>query len=514
MAEKPRERQTPAASRETTAIGDMAPEEFRYFGRRLVDWTAHYLGSMERYPVLAKVRPGQIRKRLPPAGPEEPESMEQILADLESIVVPGITHWNHPGFFSYFSITGSGPGILGELLSAAFNVNGMLWKTSPAATELEEAVIDWLRQWLGLPAEFWGIIYDTASTSTFHALAAAREAVPGTHCREEGLAGGPRLRLYTSEQAHSSVEKAAIALGVGLRGVRKIPVDDEFRLRPEKLEAAIREDLAAGRTPFAVVATVGTTSTTSVDPVPAVADLCRDYDLWLHVDAAYAGPAAILPEKRWVLEGCERADSLVTNPHKWLFTPIDASVLFCRRPEVLRQAFSLVPDYLKTDEAATNFMDYGIQLGRRFRALKLWMVMRYFGRRGVEARLREHLRLAAEFARWVDEHPDFERLAPTPFSTVCFRACPARLRAESGAAVVPGRAASRPHPDPGERLDGLNEQLLERVNGTGEVFLSSTRLHGRLVLRLAVGNLKTTEQHVRRAWELLCRELHSILAAP
>ncbi len=518
MADKPFPQQAPdaAAGQKSAAAGDMPADEFRHYGHRLVDWAATYLGSMERFPVLSRVQPGEIRRRLPAAAPEDPEPMEEILADLESIVVPGLTHWNHPAFFSYFSITGSGPGILGELLSAAFNVNGMLWKTSPAATELEETVVDWLRQWLGLPSEFWGIIYDTASTSTFHALAAAREAVPGTNCREEGLADGPRLRLYASEQAHSSVEKAAIGLGLGLKGVRKIPVDDAFRLRPDALEAAIEEDLAGGWRPFSVVATVGTTSTTSVDPVPAIADICRRYGLWLHVDAAYAGPVALLPEMRWVLEGCGRADSLVTNPHKWLFTPIDASVLFCRKPEVLRRAFSLVPDYLRTSEPATNFMDYGIQLGRRFRALKLWMVMRYFGRRGVAARLREHLRLATEFAGWIDEHPDFQRSAPTPFSTVCFRACPRRLGWEggSGHTDLPNQPDWGAGPSPEERLDRLNQELLDRVNATGEVFLSSTRLHGRLVLRLAVGNLKTTERHVRRAWDLLRRELEAMLSEP
>lgn len=475
-------------------LGDMPPEEFRRFGHELIEWVAEYLGSMERFPVLAQVRPGEVRSRLPASPPEHPEPMDRILSDLDIAIVPGITHWNHPSFFSYFSITGSAPGILGELLSAAFNVNGMLWKTSPAATELEETVVSWLRQWLGLPGEFWGIIYDTASTSTFHALAAARESVPGLNCRETGLAGGPRLRLYASEQAHSSVEKAAIGLGLGLRSVRKIPVDAEFRLRPDALERAVEEDLGQGWVPFCVVSTVGTTSTTSVDPTAQVAALCRRYGLWLHVDAAYAGPAAILPEMRWILDGCHEADSLVTNPHKWLFTPIDASVLFCRRPEVLKQAFSLVPDYLKTADEATNFMDYGIQLGRRFRSLKLWMVMRYFGRSGIEARLRDHLRLAAGLAGWIDAHPDFERMAPVPFSTVCFRAHP--------------REGSE---DPSE-LDRLNQDLLDRVNATGRVFLSSTRLHGRLVLRLAIGNLKTTEAHVLQAWELLCRELPAVLS--
>lgn len=474
--------------------GDMDPEVFRTYGHRIIDWIADYLAHPDCYPVLAQVEPGQIRRQLPQAPPHEAESMEAILSDLEHIIVPGLTHWNHPAFFAYFSITASGPGILGELLCAAFNVNAMLWKTSPAATELEEVVLEWLRQMLGLPPEFRGIIYDTASISSLHAIAAAREAVPGVKAREEGLAGRPdvpRLRLYMSEQAHSSIEKAAITLGIGQAGVRKIPVDDEFRLVPAALARAIEEDLTEGWRPFCVVATVGTTSTTSVDPVPAIADICQQYHLWLHVDAAYAGSAAIMPEMRWVLEGCERADSIVVNPHKWLFTPIDLSAFYCRRFDVLRQAFSLVPEYLRTpdDEAVRNYMDYGVQLGRRFRALKLWMVIRWFGQRGLVARLRRHIQLAQQFASWVDADPDFERLAPTPFSVVCFRARPRDLVGLS--------ENVEPY------LERLNGALLEAANRTGQAYLSHTRLRDKLTLRLAIGNLRTTEEHVARAWELL-----------
>jgi aromatic-L-amino-acid decarboxylase len=420
--------------------------------------------------------------------------MESILADVERVLVPGLTHWNHPAFMAYFGITASCPGILGELLCAAFNVNGMLWKTSPAATELEQATLDWLRQMIGLPTGFEGIIYDTASISSLHAVAAAREAFPELGVRREGMAGRPelpRLRVYASEQAHSSIEKAALTLGLGQAGVRKIPVDADFRMSPSALAEALREDLEAGWRPFCVVATVGTTSTTSVDPVPAVAEICEQHGLWLHVDAAYGGSAAILPEMRWVLQGCERADSLVVNPHKWLFTPIDCSAFFCRRMEVLRRAFSLVPEYLKTEQDAVvrNYMDYGVQLGRRFRALKLWMVIRFFGLSGLQARLREHIRLAQSFAAWVDGDPEFERMAPAPFSTVCFRALP-----------VGGE----------EEADRLNEALLEAVNRTGEVFLSHTRLRGRLALRLAVGNIRTDEPHVQLAWTLLKRELRRL----
>jgi aromatic-L-amino-acid decarboxylase len=426
-----------------------------------------------------------MRAALPPSPPERGEPLADILADVDRHIVPGITHWNHPSFFAYFSITSSAPGILGEMLSAAFNVNGMLWRTSPAATELETVVMDWLRQLLGLPEGLFGVIQDTASASSLVALAAAREAVPGLDARRRGLMGQARLCVYASEQAHSSIEKAAIVLGVGQDGFRKIPVDDAFRMDPEALARAISEDRAAGWTPFAVVATAGTTSTTSVDPVAAIADVCEREKLWLHVDAAYGGSAAILPECRFVLEGCERADSLVMNPHKWLFVPIDLSAFYTRRPEVVRAAFSLVPDYLRTpeDDLAPNLMDYGVSLGRRFRALKLWMVLRAFGREGIVDRLREHLRLARLFRQWVESDPLFEVMAPTPLSVVCFRA------------VFPGED------DAGH--DRLNDELVEAVNASGETFLSATKLRGRTALRLAVGNIRTEERHVRRAWELL-----------
>ncbi len=482
-------------------LGDMDLEDLRKYGYQTIDWIVDYLANPDRYPVLAQVKPGQIREALPRSPPEDPEAMDSILKDLDRIIVPGITHWNHPAFFAYFSMTGSGPGILGELLSAAFNVNAMLWKTSPAATELEEVVLDWLRQMLGLPADFQGIIYDSASISSLHAMAAARESLADLRVREEGLAGRPdvqRLRLYTSEQAHSSIEKGAILIGVGQRGVRKIPVDNEFRMDLAALRRAIEDDARSGWRPFCVVATVGTTSTTSIDPVPEIAEICNEKGLWLHVDAAYGGAAAIVPEMRHVLDGCERADSIVVNPHKWLFTPIDASAFYCRRPDILQRAFSLVPEYLRTSEGESvrNYMDYGIQLGRRFRALKLWMIFRYFGHKGLVDRIREHLRLAHQFASWIDGDPNFERLAPVPFSTVCFRVRPKDL--------VDLLEKSPRAADEVERyLDSLNEALLEAVNATGQVFLSHTRLRDRFVIRLAIGNIRTKESHVSRAWTLL-----------
>jgi aromatic-L-amino-acid/L-tryptophan decarboxylase len=426
--------------------------EFRRDGAAALEWVDRYLEGVRELPVVADVQHGGVRERLPASPPERGEPFDAVLRDLDDVIVPGLTHWNHPRFFAYFAITGSHPGVLAEFVTAALNVNAMLWKTSPAATELEALSLDWLRQLLGLPEGLHGHIEDTASTSTLAALAVAREEAPGG-------------AVVCSEHAHSSVDKAARLLGMPLR---KVPVDREFRLRPD----ALALDGAA-----AVVATVGTTSSTSVDPVPEIADVCERAGVWLHVDAAYAGSAAVCEEFRWALAGCERADSLVVNPHKWLFTPIDCSCLYTRRPESFRNAFSLVPDYLRTsEEDVTNLMEYGPALGRRFRALKLWAVMRCYGREGLQALIREHVRLARLFASWVDAEPGWEIAAPYPFSVVCFRR---------------------------EAADEENEALLARANATGEIVISGTRLDGRYVLRLAVGNIGTTEDDVRRAWDVL-----------
>ncbi len=467
-----------------SATGDVDLEAFRAEAHRLVDWITRYLAENERLPVLSRVRPGEVRGALPAVPPMLAEPLHDFLADVERVIVPGITHWNHPSFFAYFANSATAPGILGEMLSAAFNVNAMLWKTSPAATELELLVLDWLRQMLGLPAGLFGVIQDTASASTLVALAAAREAVPGLEARRRGLVGQARLRMYASEHAHSSVEKAGIVLGIGQDGFRAIPADDAFRMDAAALGRAITEDRAAGFTPFAVTATAGTTSTTSVDPIPAIADICEREALWLHVDAAYGGAAAVAPELRFVLRGADRADSIVVNPHKWLFVPVDLSVLYTRRPEVVKSAFSLVPEYLRTaeDETAPNLMDYGVSLGRRFRALKLWMVIRAFGTEGIAARVREHVRLAQTFRSWIKADSRFEVAAPSPLSVVCFRALPSE----------------------GNDTDRLNEAVMEAINATGEAYLSHTRLRGKITLRLAVGNVRTEERHVRRAYELLC----------
>jgi len=466
----------------------MDTTEFRRNGHALVERIAEYFEHVERYPVLSRVKPGDIAGALPSSAPEEGEPFDAIMADFERVLVPGLTHWNHPGFFAYFAITASAPGVLAEFLSAAINQQAMLWRTSPASTELEAVSLDWLRQLIGLPEPFEGVIYDTASVSSLHALLAAREAAVDA-VRVRGLAGRtdvPPLRVYCSEQTHSSIDKGVIAIGLGHESLRRIPVDGAYRMRPDALRDAIAADRAAGRLPMAVVATVGTTATTSVDPVSEIADICAAEGLWLHVDAAYAGAAAMIPDMRWIMAGTERADSLVSNPHKWMFVPVDCSALFARRPEVLRRAFSLTPEYLTTTvgDEALNLMDYGVALGRRFRALKLWFVIRYFGAEGMRERFAEHIRMGQLFRQWVDDAPDFERLAPAPFSVVCFRWHPAGLDDESA-------------------LDSANARLLERVNATGEVFISHTRAKGRYALRVAVGNIRTKEEHVKRAWELI-----------
>jgi aromatic-L-amino-acid decarboxylase len=461
---------------------------FRRHGHQLVDWIADYFEHPERYPVLAHVKPGEIAAALPAAAPEDPEPFDDVMADFDRLLVPGLTHWNHPRFFAYFAISASPPGVLADFLSSALNQQAMLWRTSPAATELEAVTLGWLRQLMRLPEAFEGVIYDTASIATLHALAAARHlSIPDV--RRTGLTGRsdlPQLRIYCSEQAHSSVDKAAIALGLGEQSLRKIPVDDAFRMRADLLVDAVADDRKAGVLPMAVVATVGTTATTSIDPVAAIAEIAAREKMWLHVDAAYGGAATLVPSHAQVLDGAGQADSLVVNPHKWLFTPFDLSAFYCRRMDLVRETFSLTPPYLRTPEAdVRNLMDTGIQLGRRFRALKLWMVLRTYGASGIRAHLDRHLQLAQLFAGWVDGHRDFERIAPVPFSVVCFRWRPA-----DGSCTGPA-------------LDAANERLVDEVNATGQVFLSHTRLRGGVVIRMAIGHLRTEEPDVRRAWELL-----------
>jgi aromatic-L-amino-acid/L-tryptophan decarboxylase len=475
----------------------MDTQEFRRVGHELVDWIADYFDRIEDLPVLAAIEPGDLKSQLPSTPPEHGEPMEKIISDLDRLIVPALTHWSHPSFFAYFATSTSGPGILGELLTAAFDNKAMLWRTSPASTELEDVTLDWLRQMIGLDAGMTGIIYDTASVSSMHAIAAAREGVE-QRIREEGMSGRPDLpllRVYVSEHAHSSIEKGVITLGLGQRGLRKIPTDSEFRMDPKALADAIEEDKRDGYLPFCIVATVGTTSTSSIDPVREIIPIGQEHAMWLHVDAAYAGSAAVVPELRHILAGCERADSIVVNPHKWLFTPFDLSVLYTRHMDLLRRAFSLVPEYLRTpeQEKVRSGSDYGIQLGRRFRALKLWMVMRYFGHEGLAARIREHCRLAKQFASWVDASPDWELMAPTPLALVCFRACP-NVDGETDEIRA-------------KRLDALNEAIMHGVNATGKALLSHTKLNDKLTLRLSIGNIRTTEKHVEQVWQLLNDQL-------
>jgi aromatic-L-amino-acid decarboxylase len=455
-------------------------------------WIESYREKVADLPVLSRVRPGEVAARLPAMPPEEPESLASILGDLDDVILPGLTHWNHPGFFAYFCSSTTDAGVLAEFLAAELNQNAMLWRTSPAGTELERRTVDWVRRFVGLPDEFKGLILDTASSSSFTALLAARErAVPDV--RERGLSGrndlGPCV-LYLSREAHSSVDKAALAAGLGLEQVRHIAVDTHLRMVPGELEKAILSDQAAGLTPVMVCATIGTTSTTSVDPVWDIAEICGRLGIWLHVDAAYAGPAASLPEKQGEFDGWERADSIVLNPHKWMSTPIDCSILLYRDEEAMRRPLSLTPEYLRSAEDGTNLMDIGLSLGRRFRALKLWFQFRMEGAEGIRARLRSHIALADKLAGWIEEDPRFEISAAHPFSLVAFRSIP------------PGE----------EDSDEWNRSLLEAVNGDGRVFLSHTKVAGRFVIRLAVGSARGTEQAVEDAWHLLCREYDRMAA--
>jgi len=453
----------------------MSADEFREAGYQHIDWITRYFERVRDLPVLPKVEPGEFSARLPESAPEAGEPIDRILEDFDESVFPGLTLWNHPRFFAWFANSSSPPSILAELLIAAMNVNVMLWKSSPSATELEQVTLSWLRQWLKLSDGFFGIIYDTASIGVLQAIGAAREW-KDPECRVKGMK--PGMIVYLSEQTHSSSEKAAITLGFGQENVRKIGVDDQFRMRPDLLEEAIVGDLESGKTPCCVVATVGTTSITSIDPVPAIAEIAERYGLWLHVDAAYGGPAAIVPEMRHILDGAERAHSLILNPHKWLFVSMDCSVLYTRFPDVLKRASSLSAEYLKTAEdlRVVNYNDYGVQLGRRFRALKLWYVMRYYGHQGVIALLRESLRLARLVAARIRENPDFELSAPVLFSLVCFR--------HKGS-------------------NSVNQRTMHAVNETGHAFLSHTVLNGKFVLRFAIGNMQTNEDDIQSTWDLI-----------
>jgi aromatic-L-amino-acid decarboxylase len=449
----------------------MTPEEFRTYGYAAVDWVSHFLEHTREYPVLPDVKPGSLVDALPKSAPEQGEDFGQILEDFEREIVPRSTHWNHPRFMGYFANSSPGEGILAEMLAAALNPNGMLWKSSPAATELEQVTLDWLRQWMGMSECWFGQILDTASTSTMHAIVAAR-------VRKGHACSDASLTLYASKHAHSSIEKGAIAAGIARANVRLIDVDEAFRMRVDLLEAAVEADVAAGLVPFCVIPTVGTTSVASIDPVRAVLEVGRRYGMWVHVDCAYGGSTAVDPRYQGLLDGVDAADSFVVNPHKWLFVPMDLSVLYCRNKEWLRDAFSLVPEYLRTagDERALNYHEYGVPLGRRFRALKLWFTMRAFGREKIAALIHKQIEDAKWIAGKIAAHPDYEVCAPVEFSLVVFR--------HRGG-------------------DAMNERLLEAMNETGEVLLSPNVLLGQKVIRLAIGNIQTSREDLQMVWALM-----------
>src|SRR5436190_1528325 len=468
--------------------GDTSPEEFRNQLHELADWIADFRQNLGALKVAPNEKPGAILAALPAKAPETSEPFETILGDIDRLIVPGMVHWSHPMFLGYFGWTTTAPAILGEIVTAPLNVNAMTWRTCPAATELETLVVDWIRQWMDLPQEFGGVVYDTASVGVMHALAVAREeAAPSV--RKHGLvgAGAPVFRIYTSDQAHSSVEKAAIALGLGEENVQRVPTGAEFRMDMAALRVMIERDLREKFKPLAVIATVGTTSTASVDPVPEIAKICREHKMWLHIDGAYGGGFAMLPEFEWLAEGWNEADSIIINPHKTLFVPLDFSVLYVRDIERLRRVFSLVPEYLRGDtlETERNYMDYGIQLGRRFRALKAWMIWRAFGRDGILGLMREHLRLARLFGEWVSASDDFELSAPISMGVVCFRAK--------------------------DKIDAFNSRIVESVNRSGRAYLNQTKLRGQTVIRLGLGNILTMEKHLSDAWELIQETARSLV---
>lgn len=473
-------------------LGDFGDEEMRAELHRVADWIADYRASIEERAIVPALTPGEIAAKFAERAPARGASMDEVMREVDALVMPGIVHWGHPAFLGYFGSTSNGPALLGEMIAAALNVSAMTWRTSPAATELEGVVLAWIRELIGLPDAFMGIVYDTASVALMHALAAARE-IAGREIRSRGLLGRGSelkpLRVYTSDQAHSSVEKAMIVLGLGEENVVRVRSDEHFRMDVRALEHAIERDEASGLRPMAVVATVGTTSTASIDPVAEIAVVCGAHDAWLHVDAAYGGALAMLPERRDVMAGAELADSVVVNGHKWLFTPLDFSALYTRRPGVLRSVFSLTPEYLRGDAAASDavdYMDFGLQLGRRFRALKAWMAMRAFGREGMEARIREHCRLACLFAAWVAREPYYSIATPVTMAVVCFRFEPAGI-------------------DP-EQCDALNERIVEAVNAGGDAYLTHTTLRGRRAMRIGVGNVLTTERHLAHAWRRIIDE--------
>jgi aromatic-L-amino-acid decarboxylase len=468
----------------------MDKENFKKFGYEFIDWVADYMMEVEKYPVLSQVKPGDIKARIPSEAPAEAEPMDKIFADFKEIIMPGITHWQHPNWYAYFPANNSPPSVLAEMLTAGLGAQCMIWQTSPAAAELEEVVMEWLRKMLGLPDGMSGCIQDTASTATLVALLTARERATNYEANLKGLK--KPLMVYASEETHSSIEKGVKIAGYGKESLRYIATDDEFAMLPTRLEEAIIEDKNNGLTPACVVATLGTTSSTAIDPLEAIGEICHRHGIWLHVDAAFAGTAAILPEIQNMLKGAEYIDSFVFNPHKWMLTNFDCSAYFVKNPGDLIRTFEIHPEYLKTgiDAQVKNYRDWGIQLGRRFRALKLWFVIRSYGINGLQQMVKEHLRLAQLFKTWVVDHNHFEIMAPVKISLVCFR-------------LNDGRSE--------EELNRLNERLLASINQTGKVFLTHTSLKAKYVIRMVIGQRTTEEHHVRNAWNIITEKAENLL---
>ena len=462
--------------------------EFRDHAHRFVDWMADFFEQVEHLPVKSSVKPGEIYRQLPESPPGAGETIDQIMEDFQHIIMPGMTHWQSPSFFAYFPANSSYPSVLAEMLTATLGAQCMVWDTSPAAAELEEKMMNWLRQMTGLPASWDGVIQDTASAATLVAILSAREKYSDFQVNETGIHHQKSFRVYCTSETHSSLEKAVKIAGLGRNNLIRVAVDEQFRMRPEDLEKAIGSDLRNGKAPLAVVATIGTTSSTAIDPLEPIAAICRKYDTWLHVDAALAGTALVLPEYRWMIRGIEDADSFVFNPHKWMFTNFDCSAYFVKDRETLIRTFEILPEYLKTKSRGmvNDYRDWGIALGRRFRALKLWFVIRNFGVQGIQDRVRMHITLARNLAQEIGEHPDFELLNIPQLNTVCFRYRPSGITTE-------------------HELDALNEKLLTTLNATGKIFLSHTRLNGKYTLRMVTSQTYVQEKHVMMAWDLIRR---------
>jgi aromatic-L-amino-acid decarboxylase len=474
----------------------MDANEFRHQAHLMVDWMADYLENIENYPVKANIEPGQIYDQLPLSPPQAGESMDKIFTDFQTIILPGITHWQSPNFFAYFPANSSYPSILGEMLTAALGAQCMIWETSPAATELEERVMNWLKEMTGLPTNWEGVIQDSASSSTLAAILSARERASGYTLNDQGYTGKEKFRIYCSTETHSSVDKAVKIAGLGRSNLRKIGVDKNFAMNPVSLEQQIVQDLSNDFTPICVVASLGTTSSTAIDPIEKIAAICAHYHIWLHIDAAYGGTALLLPEYRYIIKGIELADSFVFNPHKWMFTNFDCSAYFVKERESLLRTFEILPEYLKTATRGrvNDYRDWGVQLGRRFRALKLWFVIRNFGVEGLQEKIRLHLKLAQDFAGFINQHPDFELLAPVTFTNICFRFKPLNINS----------------PDD---VNNLNELLLKKLNLSGKVYLTHTRLNSKYTIRMVIAQTNVTGEHIDKAWKLICNTANEVLSS-